>query len=72
MIESIPKEVTLATSFAWFSSRAISLDNSTILFVRNLKVKNYSVKASSYSEYRKFFSDVVKADRAQIVLIKNN
>ncbi|MDP4197182.1 MAG: DUF3857 domain-containing transglutaminase family protein [Bacteroidota bacterium] len=71
-IEAIPKEVTLSSSFAGFSSKAISLDNSTILFVRSLKVRNYSVPANNYSEYRKFFSDVVKADRAQIVLIKNN
>jgi len=30
------------------------------------------ISADTYNEYRKFFSDIVKADRSQVVLVKNS
>jgi hypothetical protein len=35
-----------------------------------LEIHDYSVPAKNYKEYRKFFWDIVKADRAQVVLVK--
>ncbi|MFO7446834.1 MAG: hypothetical protein R6W90_10740, partial [Ignavibacteriaceae bacterium] len=71
-IESIPTEVNLETSFAEYTSKAVADGDSVIIHVRKLEVKEYSVPAENYPEYRKFFSEVVKADKNQIVLIRKN
>lgn len=68
--ESLPSDVQLKTSFASYRSSTRSFGDSVIVFCRELRVDQYSIPATFYSEYQKFFSSVVKADRAQVVLIK--
>lgn len=69
-VEAIPGEVKLKTSFGSFTSRTTAVSDSLIVFTRELEISDYSIPASNYAEYRKFFSDIVKADRAQVVLVK--
>ena len=70
MIESLPTEMNIHSSFGSFTEKSIPGDEGEIVFVRKLQVDNYEVPAENYNEYKKFFSDVVKADRGQVVLIK--
>lgn len=69
-IESIPREISLSTSFGNFLSKTTIRDDSTIEYIRRLEILDYSIPAENYSEYRNFFMDVAKNDRSQIVIIK--
>lgn len=71
-IEAFPDEVNLSSSFGNFESKVTPLSETKILYVRSLQIKKYSIPAKNYEEYRKFFSNVVEADRAQVVLVKKD
>jgi len=71
-IEAVPKETNIQSSFGNFTSRTIKNDDSTIIFFRSLEIKDYQIPAENYTEYRNFFSDVVKADKQQVVLVKES
>ena len=71
-VESLPGEVHLTASFGEFNSRTLAFGDSVIVYQRSLEIKEYSIPAKNYNEYRKFFADIVKADRAQVVLIRND
>jgi hypothetical protein len=68
--ESTPVEVHLQSSFGDFHSKTVVLGDTAIVYTRSLELREYSIPAKNYAEYRKFFSDVVKADRAQVVLVR--
>ena len=67
-VEAVPPEVNLNTSFGNFSSKTIQSGDTAVVFTRRMEIKKYNIPAEEYSEYRKFFYDIVKADRAQVVL----
>ncbi len=71
-IEGLPDEMNLVSSFGSFSSKITKDGDSGILYVRSLEIKEYEIPAEKYNEYRKFFSDVVKSDRSQVVLVNKN
>lgn len=71
-IEGLPEEMNLVSSFGIFNSKVSKYGEKEILYVRSLEIKKYEIPAENYNEYRKFFSDVVKADRSQVVLVRNN
>ncbi|HEY6951110.1 MAG TPA: DUF3857 and transglutaminase domain-containing protein, partial [Bacteroidota bacterium] len=68
--ESIPARVSLQSPFATFTSVLSASGDSLLTYVRTLEVTRYTIPADQYKEYRKFFTDVAKAERAQVVLIK--
>ena len=70
-IETMPAEKNIQSSFGSFVSKTIIDGDNSILFIRSLEIKNYSIPAENYSEYQKFFSEVAKADKQQVVLVKN-
>lgn len=71
-IEALPNEVNLSSSFGSFKSKVKPLGNTKILYVRSLQIRKYSIPAKNYEEYRKFFSNIVEADRGQVVLVKSD
>ena len=71
-IESLPIEVNLQSSFGSFLEKTIPGTQGKVFFIRKLEVDSYEVPAENYGEYQKFFKDVVKADRGQVVLIKSS
>ncbi|MFA6979200.1 MAG: DUF3857 domain-containing protein [Ignavibacteriaceae bacterium] len=71
-VETIPGSININTSFGEFSSKTLVDADSKIVFVRKIKINDYSIPAEKYTEYRNFFTNVVKADRAQVILIKRN
>ncbi|MGE5497544.1 MAG: hypothetical protein ACM3Q2_05725, partial [Syntrophothermus sp.] len=68
--ESLPKEVKLSTPFANYIANTAMRDGTSLIYTRLIEIKDYSIPAEMYSEYRKFMSEVVKADRAQAVFVK--
>ena len=69
-VEALPNEINIQSSFGSFTSRTISLSENEIQFVRVLSINTYSIPAEFYDEYQKFFAEVVKADKQQVVLVK--
>ncbi len=68
-VESLPVAVNLTTSFGSFTAKTVALDESRIQYIRTREIDAYEIPAKNYQEYRKFYTDIVKADRAQVVLI---
>lgn len=71
-VEAVPESVDLTTSFGGFSSKTVVTADSKIVFVRRIKINDYTIPAEKYNEYRNFFANVVKADRARVILVKRN
>ena len=69
-VEAVPKEIVLKSDFGEFLSSTQQLDKDKILFIRSLELKQNVIPAENYAEYQKFFSDIVRADKAQVVLVK--
>ena len=69
--ESIPTEKKeIITDFGSYSLEFQQVGNKVIC-LRNFTIKNLSLPAESYEEVRQFYKDVVKADKTQLVLVKN-
>jgi hypothetical protein len=68
-IEAFPEEVSLVTSFGRYEAKCTAAEN-IIIYTRFYEINDYNIPASLYAEYRKFIADMVKADRAQVVLSK--
>ncbi|MGK0364627.1 MAG: hypothetical protein ACI85O_001685 [Saprospiraceae bacterium] len=69
--ESIPtgkKEIT--TEFGSYSLELQQLGNKVIC-LRNFTIKDVTLPAESYDAVRKFYKDVAKADKMQLVLVKS-
>ncbi len=69
-IEAVPNETNLSSFFGEFYSKVVQGSDGNIMYVRSMEIKKYEILAENYDEYRKFFGDVVKADRSQVVLVK--
>ena len=69
-IEDVPNETNLSSSFGEFYSKVVQGSDGNIMYVRSMEIKRYEIPAENYDEYRKFFGEVVKADRSQVVLVK--
>ena len=72
IIEMLPKETMLNSSFGEFVSKTELNTDGKIVFTRSLKIEEYEISADSYPEYKNFFSEIVKADRMQVVLVRKN
>lgn len=69
-VEAFPQEIELKSDFGEFLSRTQQLDKDKILFIRSLELKQNVIPAENYTEYQKFFSEIVRADKSQVVLVK--
>ena len=68
--ETIPPALSVQTTFGSYSSKSISFGDTAILYIRMTEMNMNSIPAERYQEYRTFVADIVKSDRAQIVLRK--
>jgi hypothetical protein len=69
-VEAIPSPVTLQTPFATFHSDLVQPEPGVLLYSRRLEISETEVPAAKYTEYRKFFQDVVQADKASAALVR--
>ena len=65
-LAEVPKSVTYKSSFAEYTLTFTKNANNTLTIKRDFKITNDVIKASSYEEAKKFFEDVVTADKQQI------
>ncbi len=68
-IEATPAPVALTTSFGSYHAASTLCDN-RLEYVRRLEIRETRLPATQYEAYRKFIADIVKADHAQIVLVR--
>jgi len=68
-IEAGPTPVALETSFGRYQS-SVTLRDGTLEYLRRLEMRASRLPATQYEAYRQFINDVVKADHAQIVLVR--
>jgi len=68
-IEAAPPPIAIESSFGHYKSSAIFREG-TLEFTRRLEMRESRLPAAQYEAYRKFINDVVKADHAQIVLVR--
>lgn len=69
-IESIPKDLALASKFGVYSIK-FKVEENKIEVVRDYKRLAGRFPPSDYAEFAKFYNDMYKSDRSQVVLIKN-
>jgi transglutaminase-like putative cysteine protease len=67
IVEALPPEINLENTFGKYKAKC-EIDGDRIIYTRYYEISDYNIPASVYNEYRKFISDIVKADRTQIVL----
>jgi len=72
IIEMLPNEAILNSSFGEFISKTELNTDGKIVFTRSLKIDKYEISADSYDEYKNFFAEIVKADRMQVVLVRKS
>lgn len=67
--EAIPKDVDLKTKFGEYSIKFVTGTNSITVYRRY--IRNAGIfPATDYTEYAKFYNEMYKADRSQVVLVK--
>ncbi len=69
-IEAMPDDVEISTDFAEYRASIAMPDAQTLIYKRILRLKKRKLPAEQYEAYRNFVSGIVKADRAQVVLVK--
>jgi transglutaminase-like putative cysteine protease len=70
--EALPQKVNMRTQFGFFSSQSIALGDTVVVFQRTLNIQQKNIPLESYKDYRNFIAEVVRADRAQAVLVKKD
>ncbi len=68
-IEAMPEDVLLETSFATFNVTN-TLDGDALTYRRTLQFREREIEPALYASYRDFLFDVARADRAQVVLVR--
>ncbi len=71
-IEARPDDVNIEKDFARFSAQ-LDYDEvgNKLIYRREVVLKKRRLPAEKYVDYRDFVRDIVKADRGQVVLVKN-
>lgn len=69
-IEALPEPVKLTTSFGGYEATTVVQEEGALLYVRRLEMRANRLPAQQYEEYRQFLANVVKADAAQVVLVR--
>lgn len=68
--ESLPKGASSRSSFATFQSEISREADGGVRWTRDIRVSQPVVEAAAYDEFRRFFQDVARSDRSQIVLAR--
>lgn len=69
-VEALPPDVSIDASFGSYRSSTKVAGDGTLVYTRRLEIRETEIPAAQFQEYRKFSADIVKADRAQVALIK--
>ncbi|MCO6510874.1 MAG: DUF3857 domain-containing protein [Aridibacter famidurans] len=69
-VDEVPEAVDLKSEFGSYST-SYTVEEGKLLFERKMTMKNATVPASAYASVRDFFSKVLEAEQAVVVLIRD-
>jgi hypothetical protein len=69
-VEVLPKPVMITTPFGLFAESTVAAREGELLLTRRLEITATELPALMYDAYRSFWSDVVKADKALVGLVR--
>ena len=69
-VEALPSPLELNRTFGSFHSSTRLVGDSILVYNRELEISSTEIPPTSYADYRNFAKDIVKADKAQVVLVK--
>jgi len=69
-INTLPKKKVIETVFGSYTCKLEKVTESQLKYTRNLHIKEGTHPKETYEIYRKFISDIIKADNSKIVLNK--
>jgi hypothetical protein len=70
VVEALPKPASIETPFAKYASGTAPISPTQIRYTRRLEVSETELPAKSFNDYRKFFQDVMQADKASAAIVK--
>lgn len=70
VIESVPADTEVITEFGEYRA-SVSVDNSEIVYIREMKMNEGIFAAELYNSLRQFYSEISRADRAKVVLVES-
>jgi len=68
-VEALPKPVSIATKYGVYSSKTEKISEDELKYTRTYQLNNGYYNKEEYNEFRKFKRNVVKYDKAKMVLI---
>jgi hypothetical protein len=71
-VEALPDSVVAQTDFARYKAHAEVQSDGIVRYVRHLTLRATRLPAEQYAAYRRFAQTVARADRAQMVLVKQD
>ncbi len=71
-IEAVPEELSIDNEFAQYHIEYIVNEEGNLVLKRELIVNKDRLPAEYYNSFREFFTEVSKADNAQLVLVKKS
>ena len=66
----MPAPVRLTPGFGLYEASSRALGDTAIVYTRTFEIRDRLIPVERFNEYRTFMTDVVKADRAQAVLVR--
>ncbi len=69
-IEAVPRDVILEEDFGRYEMRITPTEDQGLTFFRRLEIRDSILPPDAYDVYRTFIDGIVRADRSQIVLVK--
>jgi hypothetical protein len=68
-VENLPRDVAIERPYGSYKASVV-VEEGTLRYRRLLEITKRSLEVELYDDFRMFLDDVVKADQAQIVLVK--
>ncbi|MGF1669090.1 MAG: DUF3857 domain-containing transglutaminase family protein [Balneolaceae bacterium] len=72
IVEAMPEPVLIETDFAYYSAALSQPDENTLLYHRELQIREKYLPAELYNDYREFYSLVARADKMRFLLKKES
>jgi hypothetical protein len=69
VLESELKDEIFETPFAYYKS-SIKFSNNTLIYIREMEIKNNRIELKYFEDYKNFLSNVVDSDRKKIIFNK--
>ncbi|MFV0389850.1 MAG: DUF3857 domain-containing protein [Pyrinomonadaceae bacterium] len=69
-VDEVPDELNISTSFGEYKS-SYKIDSNKLVYSRSIILKRGTISKNEYSKVKNFFAEVLNAEQAPVVLVKN-